>query len=173
MKYLIHVEKIWNDVVWQNLLEFIRKQKKNCHLFLMAPQYEYQKAVLGYRGTKQELERVLKQRYKRLKVLKTEYNFKVGIHIHFCLWPEELVKEEKKRIFDKYQKWISGFFDIKSIAFGWFKLDGYLIYLCLNKSLEIKHYDFFAVNLHDYDLPISKLKIMENFLKDNLRILLR
>lgn len=173
MKYLIHVEKIWDDNVWLNLQEFIEKQKKNCHLFLMAPQYEYQKAVLGYRGTRQELEETLKQRYRRLRVLKEKYNFGVGIHIHFCLQPKELSEEEKNRNFDKYQNWIMEFFDIKSIAFGWFKLDRCLANLCFDKGLKIKHYDFFAVNIHDYDLPISKLKIMENFLKDNLRVLLR
>ena len=173
MKYLIHVEKVWDDVVWKNLTEFIEKQKENCHLFLMAPQYEYQKVVLGYRKTKQELERMLKQRYKLLKILQTKYNFEVGIHIHFCLWPEELMKEEKNRTFNEYLNWLIEFFNIKSISIGWFKVDTYLTNLCFDKGLKIKHYGFFAVNIHDYDLPSSKLKIMENFLKDNLRVLLR
>jgi len=173
MKFLIHVEKVWNSIVWKNLVEFIKKQKNNCHLFLMAPQYEYQKAVLGYRKTEQELEETLKKRYSELKILQRKYNFVVGMHIHFCLEPEELSEEEKNRNFEKYQKWIMDFFDIKSIAFGWFKLDGYLENLCFNKGIEIKHHSFLSVNVHDYDLPISKLKIMENFLKDNLRVLLR
>jgi len=173
MKYLIHVEKVWDDVVWKNLIEFIKKQKSKFHLFLMPPQYEYQRAILGYRKTEQELEEILKKRYSELKILQKEYNFRVGIHPHFCLEPKELSEEEKKRTFNEYQKWILEFFDINSIAFGWFKMDSYLENLCIAKGIEIKHYGFFSVNIHDYDLPISKMKIMENFLKDNLRALLR
>ena len=57
MKYLIHVEKVWDDNVWGNLLKFIKTHE--CHLFLMSPQINYQQAVLGYRGTEQELKKVL------------------------------------------------------------------------------------------------------------------
>ncbi len=173
MKYLIHVEKVWDEVVWENLIEFIKKQKSKCHLFIMPPQYEYQKAIFGYRKTGQELEKILKERYSELKILQKEYGFKVGIHIHFCLYPKELSEEEKNRTFNEYQKWVMEFFDIKSIAFGWFKMDQYLKDLCIAKGIEIKHYGFLSINIHDYDLPISKSKIIENLIKDNLRRLLR
>lgn len=169
MKYLIHVEKAWDDVVWRDLLEFVKTNK--CHLFLMPPQYHYQKAVLGYEGTEQDLIEILKHKYNKLKSLQEKYNFKIGMHLHFCLNPKELSEQKKEKIFFnsyKFLKEIIG--DINGITFGWFKYDSYLEELCKKNNLKILHS---GISFHDYDLPITKFKLFEVWIRDKLRRLFR
>lgn len=173
-EYLIHVEKVWDDNVWGNLLKFLEDRFGNskCHLFLMSPQFEYQRAVLGYRGTDLELKKKLEQRYDKLKNLQKRYGFKIGMHVHICLNPEELSKQEKGEIFSNAYEFLGGIIgEVNGIAFGWFKYDSYLKGLCLKEyNLEILHS---GISFHDYDLPISKFKLIENWIKDKLRRLLR
>ncbi len=169
MKYSIHVEKVWDDTVWRNLLDFIKIHK--CHLFLMSPQVSYQESVLGYRGTEQELKQILNKRYGKLKELKEEYGFEVGLHTHICLNPIDLSEYEKDKIFISSYKFLDQVIgDVNGIAFGWFKYDSYLEGLCWKYDLEIFHS---GISFHDYDLPIPKFKLIENWIKDKLRRLLR
>ena len=168
-KYLIHVEKIWDEEVWENLLKLIKAHK--CHLFLMSPQIDYQKVVLGYRGTERKLEQVLNKRYAELRELKDECGFEVGLHIHICLNPEELSEREKIEIFNSSYRFLNEVMgEINGVAFGWFKYDSYLRMLCMQNDLEILHS---GISFHDYDLPISKFKIIEHWIRDKLRRLLR
>ncbi len=172
-EYLIHVEKAWDEKVWENLLKFIKDKfgYNKYHLFLMPPQLDYQKAVLGYRGTESELKRILKQRYKELRILQEKYMFKIGIHVHICLNPRELSETEKnKMFFDSYEFLKEIIENINGIAFGWFKYDYYLEGLCRLNNLSILHS---GISFHDYDLPISEFKLTENWIKDKLRRLLR
>ena len=167
MKYLIHVEKLWDEKVWENLLGFIQTHKDKCHLFLMSPQINYQQAVLGYRGTKQELEKVLKQKYNELKHRKGIYNFKIGMHIHMCLHPKELPEIEKdKMFFNSYEFLKEIILDIDGITFGWFKYDPYLEGLCEKNHLQIIHS---GISFHDYDLPLTSFKLFESWLRNKLR----
>jgi len=172
VEYFIHVEKAWDEKTWNNLTEFIKNHK--CYLFLMTPNYYYQYSVLGYRGSEEELEKILKERYTYLISLKERHNYKIGIHIHFSLNPKELLKEEKKKILIENISWLSKFHWIdKIVSFGWFKSDEYLKNLCKEFNFEIKHYAPFVINVHDYDLPLSFTKKIENFIKDILRRLFR
>ena len=169
MRYLIHVEKVWDENVWTNLLEFIKTHK--CHLFLMPPQFNLQKAVLGYGGTERELKRILKQRYLELKKLQEIFQFKVGLHVHISLFPEELNEDMKEKLFHESFYFIENIFRfVEGIAFGWFKYDTYLERLCAKEEFSILHK---GISFHDYDLPISKFKLIENWIKDKLRRLLR
>lgn len=166
MQYLIHVEKIWDDKTYRNLLEFIKTHK--CYLFLISPNYQYQCSVLGYRGTETQLTQILTKRYAQLKELWKEYDFDVGLHIHLSLFPKELPKKEKEK---EISKAFVFFTDVigrnpDSIAFGWFKYDSYLEGFSQKLGMKIMHKGFC---LHDYDLPLSKFKFMECCLRDILR----
>ena len=172
-RFLIHVEKVWDDGVWENLLKFLKDRfgHSRCYLFLMSPQFEYQRAVLGYRGTELELKKILKQRYKELKSLQEVYGFRIGLHIHICLNPKELSITEKERVFFNSCKFLKEVIkDIDGIAFGWFKYDSYLEDLCRLNKLPILHS---GISFHDYDLPISKFKLIEHWIRDKLRKVLR
>jgi hypothetical protein len=171
VNYYIHVEKAWHEQTWKNLLEFTKTHK--CCLFLMPIQFFYQCSVLGYRGTEAQLKKILKKRYKQLSFAHIRYEFEVGMHIHLSLRPEELPEKEKEEFFNKSRKWLSRFFPIFSVSFGWFKSCNFLRNLCEKEGIEIKHYAPFTINIHDYDLPVSKFKLLENFIKDNLRRWLR
>ena len=171
--YLIHVEKVWDDNVWENLLKFIKDKfgHYKCHLFLMPPQLEYKRDVLGYRGTESELRKILKQRYNELRNLQEIYGFKIGLHVHICLNPRELPEVEKDKLFFNSYEFLKGIIEnINGIAFGWFKYDSYLEGLCKTNNLPILHS---GTSFHDYDLPISAFKLVENWIRDKLRILLR
>jgi hypothetical protein len=133
----------------------------------MPPQIDYQRAVLGYRGTEQALTEILKQRYKELKMMQYSGGFKMGLHLHFCLNPEELSESEKEEVCLNSLEFLN---DVEGIAFGWFKYDSYLKELCETNNLQILHS---GISFHDYDLPISKFKLIENWIKDKLRRLLR
>lgn len=177
--YLIHVEKIWDNKVWANLLNFLEENDSNCYLFLMPPDYIYQQSVLGFRGTEKELTRILKQRYLQLSKLKTrlyikyvddytqDLDFEVGLHLHTTLFPEELTKIEKTKMLTNGIGFLNSIFgDINGIAFGWFKYDKYLENLTSKYNLEIFHK---GVSLHDYDLPLTKTKLLECWTRNILR----
>jgi len=165
MKYLIHVEKIWDEKVWVNLVEFIKTHK--CHLFLMSPQFEYQKNVLGYCGTKRELEKMLKKRYLGLKKLQEVFQFKVGLHLHVSLFPGEMRDNLKKDLFHNSIYFLEDIFNfIDGVTFGWFKYDVYLKTLCSNSQFPILHK---GISFHDYDFPVGNLKLFEFWLRDKLR----
>jgi len=165
MKYLIHVEKIWDEKVWANLLEFIKTHK--CHLFLMPPQFNLQKSAFGYGGTERELEKILKQRYLELKHLQESFQFKVGLHIHVSLFPRELSESIKENLFNKSFYFIENIFKfVEGVVFGWFKYDDYLKKLCAKRKIPILHK---GISFHDFDLPISKLKLFECWGRDKLR----
>lgn len=165
MRYLIHVEKVWDEDVWFNLLEFIKTHE--CHLFLMPPQINYQKSVLGYNGTERELKKILKQRYLELKKLQDVLLFKVGLHIHISLFPEELKDDMKEGLFyDSFYFLEDTFKSIEGITFGWFKYDSCLERLCAKTGFFILHK---GISFHDYDLPLRKSKLFEYWLRDKLR----
>ena len=171
--YLIHVEQVWDDNVWGNLLKFIEDKfgYNKYHLFLMSPQFEYQKSVLGYRGTELELNKVLKQRYDKLKSLQKKYGFKIGMHVHICLNPVELSEPEKNILFLNSYKFLKDNLDnLDGVSFGWFKCDSYLEELCKISNLSIFHS---GISFHDYDLPISRFKLFEYWMRDKLRRLFR
>jgi hypothetical protein len=170
MAYLIHVEEVWKDGVWENLIEFVKKHK--CHLFLMPPQIDYQKVLNSYRGSKEDLEKILIKRYKILKEMRDKNGFKVGLHIHFSLYPRDLTEKEKeKEFFEGYDFIFKIFQKVDGIVFGWYKYDDFLEKLCKEKNLEIKHWELFGINIHDYDLPLSKISSFERLIKDFLRYL--
>lgn len=170
MEYLIHVKQAWDNNVWKNLLEFVKKHK--CRLFLMPPQLDCQKAVLGYNGDDKKLSSILSERYLELLNLKEKYNFKIGAHIHFSLKPQDLTNETKDEIFESGYNWLCNIFgNLDSIAFDWFKYDDYLKEKCIEKNLKIIHYKLNAITLHDYDLPLSNKDKIYRWAKDVGRII--
>ncbi len=170
MKYLIHTEKVWDEKVWLNLLNFIEKNKNKCSLFLMPPQYEYQYAVLGYRGTKRLLKEKLSQKYQKLEKLRQKYHFKVGMHLHLSLFPEEIKQKEKEKIFQEGYSFLKEFFPkIPIIVFGWFKYDNHMKKLCNYYKINIQHK---GLSFHDYDLPLTKKSLIEEWCRDKFRKIL-
>lgn len=170
MKYLIHVEKIYDDEIWNQLTRFLKKKKKKCHLFLMAPQPTYLQSNLSYRGTKEELFEKLIKRYKILAKAQSKYKFKVGLHIHVSIHPEELSEKEKDHSIKCVYKWINKFFneEVNTIAFGWFKYDKYIEKLCATNNIKIINDKWGAITFHDYDLPL-KNRVFEKWLRVILR----
>ncbi|MDD5133563.1 MAG: hypothetical protein PHD81_00625 [Candidatus Nanoarchaeia archaeon] len=168
-RYLIHTEKIWNDTNWNNLTEFLKVHGKESHVFVMPPQYEYQYSVLGFRGSKEELNKILTKRYVELAELQKVYGFSTGIHLHVSIHTKDVSEKAKAEMLDTGMKCLSKYFKIDGITFGWYKYDDYLNNLCKINNLAVMHYNFFSVNLHDYDLPISKSKIAEEWLRALVR----
>jgi len=171
MRYIIHVEKIYDDEVWKKLTHFLKKRGKRSYLFLMAPQPTYLKANLGYRGSKEELIEKLTKRYKMLAVAQSKYKFKIGLHIHLSINPNELSEQEKDYSIKYVYNWVNKFFeqDINAIAFGWFKYDKYVERLCAANKIKIINDQWGAITFHDYDLPLNNIKVFEQ----SIRILLR
>lgn len=169
MKYSIHTEKIWDNNVWRNLLDFIEKHKENCHLFLMNPDYDYQKAVMGFRGTAVELKKTLSERYEKLRELSLIFHFRIGLHFHLTLFPESLPEKEKLRQFEKAYYFLMAIFgEVDGVVFGWYKSDRYLDKLAQEHKLDI-----YYVGIHDYDMPLTNSKLLEFKARDILRKLLR
>lgn len=168
-KYLIHTEQIWNEKTWKNFINFLKKNGNKTHIFIMPPQYEYQYSVLGFRGSKEELEEILKKRCEELKLLKNKYNFLIGMHLHVGIDCEKIPEEDKFSLFKNGKEWLSKFFKIKGIVFGWYKYDNFLKKLCHENDLEIMHYNFFSFNLHDYGLPPTKKRLAEEWIRAFLR----
>ncbi len=153
MTYLIHVEKVWDKQIWDNLLSLIKKDGQRCHLFLMAPQLDLQKSVHGYTGTNEELSEELAEKYTYLKKIQPKYRFKIAYHVHISLQPEKMSEEPKKKLFEDGLTWVRNIFpEINSVCFGWYKYDSYLKKLCDENGIKIVHFTPFAINLHDYDL---------------------
>ena len=168
-KYLIHTEKIWEEDVWKNLTEFLKKQGEKSHIFIMPPQYEYQHAVLGFRGSKKELNEILRKRCEELRRLREEYGFLIGIHLHVSIHCGKIPNKDKTKLLKDGLEWLSKFFKIRSIAFGWYKYDNHLKKICYDNNLAIIHYNFLSFNLHDYDLPPTKKKLGEEWVRAFLR----
>jgi hypothetical protein len=137
----------------------------------MPPQYEYQKSVLGYRGTKTELEEVLIQRYSRLLQAQKLHGFKCGMHLHLALHPNDLMPEDVHKQVNDCFKWFKNKLNraYTTIAFGWFKDGEYARRLCETNSIRIVHDVRGHICIHDYDLPMSKLVVFEKWLKGVLR----
>ena len=171
MRYIIHVEKIYDDEVWNKLTKFLKKKGKRCHLFLMAPQPTYLKANLGYRGSKEELVEKMVKRYKMLAAAQSKYKFKVGLHMHLSIHPNQLSEEEKDHSIKYVYKWVKRFFeqDIDTIAFGWFKYDKYVEKLCATNGIKIINDRWGSITFHDYDLPLNNTKVFEKWLRVVLR----
>lgn len=163
--YLIHTERVWAEKNWRNLLKFIKKHKSNCHLFLMSPNLEYQWSVLSYRGTYEELKEILTKRYKELKKLQKKYRFKVGIHLHISLFPDELTTQERLHIFQNAYEFIKDIFgEVDGVVFGWYKSNHHLDELAQSYKLKI-----YKKGFHDYDLFLSPEEVIEYRLRDFLR----
>jgi len=171
MRYIIHVEKIYDDEVWNKLTKFLKKKGKRTHLFLMAPQPTYLKANLAYRGSKEELVEKMSKRYKMLAQAQSKYKFKVGLHMHLSINPQEISEEEKDHSVKYVYKWVKRFFkqDVDTIAFGWFKYDKYTEDLCKKNKIKIINDQWGAITFHDYDLPLSSNKVFEKWLRVVLR----
>jgi len=171
MRYIIHVEKIYDDEVWKKLTYFLKKKGKKSYLFLMAPQSTYLKANLGYRGSKEELVEKLTKRYKILAIAQFKYKFKIGLHIHLSINPKELSEEEKDHSIKYVYNWIKKFFkqDINAIAFGWYKYDKYIEKICAVNKIKIINDQWGAITFHDYDLPLSNSKAFEKWMRVVLR----
>ena len=146
--YNIYVERIFDDEVYKELLKFIKKKKSIC--FVLTPyNWELIQAEQRYCGTRKELERIMIERYNKLK----KYA-KIGLHLHISLMPEKLNYYEQRRIFKPAIAWMlnMGFFkndEEKLITFGWHKGS--------KDSLKlVKKYGLTLIKsgkeIHDYEL---------------------
>lgn len=170
--YLMHIEKIWDNNVWRNLLDFIEKHKKNCHLFLMAPEMDYQRSVMGFRGTATELKKILAERYEKLRQLSLIFHFRIGLHFHLTLFPESLSTKEKSRQFEKAYYFLMDIFgEVDGVAFGWFIFDKFTKNLCENRGIPICHGKLFSIVCHDYNLPLTSMKKTEYLLRGIVRLI--
>jgi hypothetical protein len=175
VRYIIHAERLWNDKDWDSLVRLLRKKGRKCHVFLMPPQYTYQYANMGFRGTKEELSKLLTQRYTILAKAQKKYGYKVGIHMHFAVITKELSEEERMQGIKYGYKWINKFFqhDIIDFSFGWFKYDEYMAEICIRNGLNIINDRIGHITIHDYDLPMTSYKIAEKKFRVYLRLIRR
>lgn len=157
MRYIINVEKIYDDKVWENLTKFLKKKGKRCHLFLMAPQITFQKANLGYRGSKEELSKKLIFRYRLLRKAKNKYKFTMGLRLYLSLQPHLLSEEEKHHSIQYVVQWMSKVLKqkITYINFGWDKYDVYSHKLCTINNIKVINDKWGAIRINDYDLPLN------------------
>lgn len=157
MRYIINVEKIYDDKVWNNLTGFLKKKGKRCHLFLMAPQITFQKANLGYRGSKEELTKKLISRYKLLTKAKNKYKFTIGLRLYLSLQPHLLPEVEKHHSIQYVIQWMSKVLQqkITMISFGWDKCDVYSHKLCTVNKISVINDKWGAIRINDYDIPLK------------------
>lgn len=170
MRYNIHCEKLYDDEVWKRLTIFLRKKGKRTHLFLMAPQPTYLKAVLGYRGTKEELVAKLSKRYRILAKAQQRYRFKVGIHISLSDHPNLISEVEKDHSIKYVYGWVCKWFkDVDNISFTNFKYDKYIGKLCRANRIRIINDEWGATTINDYDLLLPSNTISKKWLGTVIR----
>lgn len=183
VKYMIHAEKLWHKPTWDALVKLLEKKGKKCYIFLMPPQYHYQQSVLGFRGSKKELNNILKKRYQILKRNQRKYGYGVGMHLHFALHTEELSEDERLVGIKYAYLWINKIFrqrmsnkklyEVINISFGWFKYDLFIQEVCDRNGLRIVNDEIGAVTIHDYDLPLSFFNLIEKIIRTTIRIIRR
>ena len=165
VKYIIHTERVWNDNTWNNLIKFLKRKKSRACVMLMPPQYTYQYAMLGYRGTREELAKILRERYNTLKKGQTKYNYYVGMLMNFSYPASELNEIEKKQGVKYCYRFVNSIFgnpnepfnedNIIMISFGNNNYDEYIEELCIRNGLHILKDGFGKIRIKDYELPLS------------------
>ena len=150
MKFVIFVERIFDDEVFRQLKEFIKKHTPNkVNLYCIAPvNYELMKSEQGYTGTKEELTRLMGERYDELKKM----GCKINLHLHLSLRPDKLDLWHEGQMFKEAVEWMNECdFNPTEIMFGWYLYTpisleiGKRYNLKLNKNKERFH-------IHDYQL---------------------
>jgi hypothetical protein len=173
VKYIIHTERIWNDNNWNNLIKFLKRKKSKACVMLMPPQFTYQYAVLGYRGNRRELVRILRERYDILRRGQSKYNYYVGILLNFSYPAEELNEDEKKDGIRYGFRVINSIFgnpndpfhptNAVMISFGNENYDEYMEELCIRNGLHILHDGFGKIKIYDYELPLSHGLVIKRY----------
>ena len=183
VKYIIYAEKLWHKPTWDALIKVVEKKGRSCYLFLMPPQYHYQQSMLGFRGTKEELNYILKKRYGILKRNQKKYGYGIGLRLQFGLNPEQL-SEDEKMVGVKYTyNWINNIFrerlsngkmyEVTNISFGGYKYDDFIKEVCHKNVLRIVDDEVKAITFKDYDLPLNKFKMFGKLVSTLNRIFWR
>ena len=147
MKFVIFVERIWDNDVFEELKSFINKKGVNkCILYGLTPaNFTLMTSEQGYQGTKEEYSDILNKRYKELQ----DMGCKIQLHLHLSLRPEKMNQEP---LFKESCDWMrSRKFECEEVMYGW--------YLSSSQSRELeKKYNLkfvkgkYKFNLHDYEI---------------------
>jgi len=123
--------------------------------FVLTPaNYDYAKAFLGFRGSKEKFSNELTEKYTEL----AKYA-KIELHLHVALFPEFLSLNDKRKMLEEALSWGEEHgFEFKQIVFGWWKYDSECMKLCEEMGLKIVERGTYP-HIHDYDLLFFKKHI--------------
>lgn len=140
---------------------------------LMPPQYTYQYAMLGYRGTKEDLSRILRERYNTLRKGQAKYKYYIGMLMNFSYPANELSDEEKKQGIKYCYRFINSILGNPNdpfneenaimISFENNNYDEYMEELCIRNGLHILKDGFGKIRVHDYDIPLSNGPVIKKY----------
>ena len=175
MKFCIFVERIYDDVKFELLKEFIQNKlidssyppvlnTEKIYLFVVTPaNYYLAVAEQGYSGTKKQFEKILLERYNELAAMGPH----LQLHLHLAMVPEGINQE---KMFKEAVYWMN-----KNKFYPDFWTAGWYIFnqesLRLAEKYGLKFFnDRFCFSFHDYELPGIFKPMM---IAQNLRGMLR
>jgi hypothetical protein len=143
-KNTIHVEASHLDEIWNKLLNHINGKKPLCYVLTPA-NYEYIKSTFGTELTKEQLSKILKDRYTKLK----QIGCKINLHIHLSMFPGLMSNKEKERIIKEAYTWFnSSIGKPNEVLFGWYESDEFSDKIAENLGLKIRKDRHF--HIYDY-----------------------
>lgn len=145
IKYLIFVERVFDDEIFEALQEFLKKNR--CICFLMTPvNFNLIQAEQDYKGTKEELEVLMIERYKIIEKLSAD----IGLHLHLSLMPEKMSYEDQEKRIEEAMKWMTtNNLKHSSINFGWYKYSDDTLEIVRKKGVMLLEK---GKALHDYEI---------------------
>jgi len=159
MKYCIFVERIFDDKCFEALKLFcIGHDVEKVHLFCLTPtNYNLVCAEQGYNGTKEELSKIMAERYKELEALGCQ----IDLHVHLGLRLENI---NQTRVIGEAKYWMdSNRFNPKTITFGWYIYnDESLLVSKINGLTYFKDKWFFSFHDYEYDKKYAMMMIITN-----------
>jgi len=144
MKYCIFVERIFDDKCFEALKGFCKKHPGKVKLFCLTPvNYELAVAEQGFNGTKEQLSKLMAERYKELE---SECN--IDLHLHFGMRLENI---DQERMMKEALDWMTERFKKPEyITYGWY-IHNEESSRCENK-FGLKFYnDHYNFSFHDYE----------------------
>ena len=152
--YCIFVEKIWDDVKFKLLLDFIEKKitigfnmmggylhdTSKINLFVITPaNYYLAVSEQGYKGTKKQFDKILRERYQQLEWT----GCKINLHLHLAMNPESC---DQKAMFKEAMDWMEkNDYHPDAVTFGWYIFNQKSLKLILDQKILFFIKMFFRV----------------------------
>jgi hypothetical protein len=144
----VHTEAIHVNKVWEEVKKFTKKNN-NVEWFVITPlDFEFAKAMHGFKGTRKQYERILLERYRWLQ----ENGQRIQLHVHLKYFIENVSKKEQEEKVTKAINWLkANGFSFDKIVFGWWSYNKISEEIVSKHGLSMpKYFDYY--NMHDYDL---------------------